>query len=91
MSSVRAPGKYFTLTLCFPVFNRFSSIPANIAAPARDFWEWMIFWEWNETFWGWMIGQNLFIICECNFICRYIFSEFQLIVLHMMGLYLMEG
>ena len=33
MSSVRARGKYLTLTLCIPVDNRFSSIPANIEYP----------------------------------------------------------
>ena len=55
MSSVRAPGKYFTLTLCFPVFDRFSSIPANIGAAAM-----------RINLLGMDDRQNLFIICECN-------------------------
>ena len=33
MSSVRAPGKYLTLTLCFPVFNRSLSVSPNIESP----------------------------------------------------------
>ena len=33
MLSVRAPGKDLTLTLSFPVHNRFSSISANIESP----------------------------------------------------------
>ena len=33
MLSVRAHGKYLTLTLCFPDDNRFSPIPANIEFP----------------------------------------------------------
>ena len=33
MSSVRAPGKYLTLTLCFPGDNQFSSFSANIESP----------------------------------------------------------
>ena len=53
------------LWLCFPVFNRFSSISANNESN-------------NEacTFWKRMIGQNLFIICESNEYAVIVFANF---------------
>ena len=74
MSPVQAPTKYLTLTLCFPVDNRFSFIPANIESPTM-----------RHVPFG-KGGSDK----SCLRICRDIFCELQLIVLHMIALFLME-
>ena len=79
MSSVRAPRKYLALTLCFPVFNRFSSIPAYAESPIMK----------HVPFRKGLLSKTCLLFPKV-IICRDIFCKFQLIVLHMMGLYSMD-
>ena len=67
MSPVQAPRKYLTLALRFPVDSRFSFIPANIESPTMR----------HGPFGKGRSDKS------CLHICRDIFCELQLIVLHM--------